>query len=235
MSLSPSAPEELLLDYTTGALSPAMSLLMATHLSMSEGSRRLYGMLEDMGGVLLETLDDEPLEHLTAMSVLEAVDHDAAELDPRQQPTFGPTETAAIDREMQAPAYFGGDLPPSPLHPYAADFAEQDAWQRLGWSVATTQLSVSNIRERAHLLWAKPGAAIATHRHVGREVVLVLKGAFWDEDTRYGPGDIAVGEDGTVHTPRIDSQDECVCLAVTEAPVHFLGSFGWVLNRFCRF
>lgn len=235
MSSSPVVPEELLLDYAAGASSPAMSLLMATHLSMSEESRQLCDMLECMGGALLESLEDEPLEHLTATSVLEAANVDAGDPDRLRASTFGQTEIATTDRETLTPANFGSDTPPRPLQPYRSDFAKQDAWQRLGRSAAAAQLSMSSGTDRAHLLWAKPGAAIATHRHVGREVVLVLKGAFWDQDVRYGPGDIAVGEDGTVHTPRIDDQAECVCLAVTEAPVHFVGAFGWVLNRFCRF
>ena len=66
-------------------------------------------------------------------------------------------------------------------------------------------------------------------------MVLVLKGAFWDDGVRYGPGDVAVCEDGTVHSPRIDDGDDCLCLAVTEAPVRFTGLAGLVLNRICRF
>ena len=138
-------------------------------------------------------------------------------------------------RQGRAPARFGGDLPPLPLQAFAPEFQDEQSWRRLGRSVAIVELSASNRKERAHLLWGRPGARIAEHRHVGREVVLVLKGAFWDGDVRFGPGDIAVGEDGSVHAPTIDREDDCICLAVTEAPVEFVGTFGWALNRFCRF
>ncbi len=234
MSQAPNLPEELLLDYAAGSCSPAMSLLMATHLAMSERSRKLVDMLEGMGGVLLESLEGEPLEQLTAMSVLEKIDSEADQDGPGGE-ALSRSKTAASDLDALVPAYFGEDLPPQPLRPYASDFSSKRAWQQLGWSVATAKLSISETGDRAHLLWAKPGAGIATHRHVGREVVLVLKGAFWDEGVCYRPGDIAVGEDRTIHTPRIDDEAECVCLAVTEAPVKFVGSFSWVLNRFCRF
>ncbi|NJO37639.1 MAG: anti-sigma factor, partial [Rhizobiales bacterium] len=71
--------------------------------------------------------------------------------------------------------------------------------------------------------------------HVGREVVLVLEGAFRDDGVRFGPGDVAVAEDGTIHTPQIERGADCLCLAVTEAPVHFTGALGLLLNRFSRF
>lgn len=234
MSAAPLMPEELLLDYASGCCSPALDLLMATHLSMSEDSRRLCGMLEDVGGFFLETLHGEPMERVTAQSVLEEAERsDGAEA--MMMSAAAPEKSAYADRSSLAPAKFGGDAPPLPLRAYAADFLSERAWRRLGRSVATVRLSASNNEERAHLLWAKPGADIATHRHIGREVVLVLKGAFWDEGVRYGPGDIAVGEDGSVHAPTIDREAECICLAVTEAPVQFVGPFAWILNRFCRF
>jgi putative transcriptional regulator len=230
MSASPPVPSELLLDYATGACSDALELLIATHLAMSEESRTLCRMLEDVGGALLETLEDQPLERLTALSVLEAIDPDSGALA-----LAGAGRGQGVAPERPRPAKFGGDTPPAPLLAYAGEFAEERAWQRLGWSAAVVRLSASSAKERVHLLWARPGTEIATHRHVGREVVLVLKGAFWDEGLRYGPGDIAVGEDGTVHAPRIDGEADCVCLAITEAPVHFVGPFGWALNRLCRF
>ncbi len=233
MSVSPAVPEELLLDYASGACSPALHLLVATHVSMSEQSRKLCSVLDDVGGAFLETIHGETMERVTAQSVLELAEsgsHDDKVINLANS-------ESSIHRDMpsRSPRRFGGEAPPLPLRTYVSEFSNEDAWLRLGKSVAAIELSASNNEERAHLLWAKPGAHIATHRHVGREVVLVLKGAFWDEGVRYGPGDIAVGEDGSVHTPKIDDGAECVCLAVTEAPVHFVGSFGWLLNRFCRF
>lgn len=234
MSASPVLPEELLLDYAAGTCSSAMELLVATHISIAPNSRKLCRMLEDMGGALLDTFEGERLEKMTAQSVLDHADGTAS---------ADMTTISSVDQQTNAygstashgHAKFGGEAPPSPLLPYGSDFADEKTWQRLGMSIAAVQLSLSDLEERAHLLWARPGAEIAKHRHIGREVVLVLKGAFWDDGIRYGPGDIAVGEDGTIHSPRIDDGHECICLAVTEAPVQFIGSFGWLLNRFCRF
>jgi len=233
MSASPATPDELILDYAAGSCSPAMSLLMATHLSMSENSRQSYSMLKAAAGALfMEAVENRPMHRVSAQSVLEAAEEMAADDAPDHDENLA---DGVADGAVLQIAKFAGDRPPLPLRPYVADFGDDDAWQRLGRSVAAARLSASDDQERAHLLWAKPGVQIATHRHIGREVVLVLEGAFWDDDVRYGPGDIAVGEDGTVHAPWIDDGDACLCLAVTEAPVQFVGAFGWMLNRFCRF
>lgn len=230
MSLARPLPEALLLDYAAGVASPAIGLLMATHLSMSKESRALFATMEAIGGALLEDLDDEPLERISAADALALAD--VGEMrDPWQA---RPVPARPSPRKRPPPTFLEEKLP-SPLQTAETEAGGDQRWRWLGFGVAATKLAVSTRHERAHLLWAKGGTGIVTHRHVGREVVLVLKGAFWDDGVRYGPGDIAVNEDGTVHYPRIDGDDDCICLAVTEAPVHFTGLAGLVLNRFCRF
>ena len=226
-------PEELLLDYAAGTTSPAIGLLMATHLSMSSESRAVFSMMQTLGGALLDDLDDEPLERISASSVLVAADAEEDRSDLAPPPgAMGFARTRPRDG---MPETFEEDSLPAPLKLAEAEIGGDQRWRRLGFGVAATKLAVSTGRERAHLLWARGGTDIAAHRHVGREVVLVLKGSFWDNGIRYGAGDVALSEDGTVHSPHIDREEDCVCLAVTEAPVHFTGFSGFILNRICRF
>ena len=224
MSAARPLPEALLMDYAAGTASRAISLLMATHLAMSSESRALFALMQTVGGALLEDLEDEPLERISAEGTLALAEMEGSEpvLDPF------PGESASAQT-------FHKDSLPAPVRLAEAATGGDLRWRRLGIGVAATKLAISSESERAHLLWAKGGTGIATHRHVGREVVLVLKGAFWDDGVLYEPGDVAVSEDGTIHAPRIHKGDDCVCLAVTEAPVHFSGLPGIILNRFCRF
>ncbi len=230
MSSARPLPEALLLDYAAGAASPPIGLLMATHLSMSEESRALFATMEAIGGAFLEGLDGEPLERISAADALSIAEGDQG----RDPGANGPVPAPSMAR-AGAPSSFAGDELPSPLRMAEEEVGGDRGWRWLGLGVAATKLAVSTGHERAHLLWAKGGTGIMTHRHVGREVVLVLKGAFWDDGVRYGPGDVAISEDGTVHSPKIDQSEDCICLAVTEAPIHFTGLAGLVLNRFCRF
>lgn len=244
MTAAPPLPEALLLDYAAGAAGPATGLLIETHLQMSKASRDIVVMMEAMGGALLDECAAEPLERLSAADLFDKLD-DIEETSPGGSSTIVPDPMAAsalmgmpLERTSMrkgAPETFTPNDLPTPLRDAEIDLGGDRRWRWIGIGVAATELAASDDKERAHLLWAKGGTGIAEHCHVGRETVLVLKGAFWDDGVRYGPGDVAVCEDGTVHRPRIDEGDDCLCLAVTEAPVHFTGVSGVVLNRLCRF
>jgi putative transcriptional regulator len=55
------------------------------------------------------------------------------------------------------------------------------------------------------------------------ELTLVLQGAFQDEDGYYGRGDIEIASQDVYHTPVADISEDCICLAVTDAPLKFKG------------
>lgn len=233
MTAARPVPEALLMDYAAGVTGSATGLLMAAHLAMSEESRRLFTLMEGIGGALLENTEGETLERISAAGILERLDReqDEAAADrlpkksvlPRHSPRAG------------SPAAFLYDDLPHAVRTAENEIGGDRRWRWIGRGVAVTRLAVSTENERAHLLFAERQTPVASHRHVGREAVLVIKGAFWDDGVRYGPGDVAVSEDGSVHSPYIDEAEDCLCLAVTEAPVHFTGLKGLALNRFCRF
>ena len=67
---------------------------------------------------------------------------------------------------------------------------------------------------RAVLVWAKPGAVVPAHRHLGDEEILVLQGALRDHRGRYGPGDVCRSRTGFVHSEEVLSEGDCVCFVV---------------------
>jgi anti-sigma factor ChrR (cupin superfamily) len=67
---------------------------------------------------------------------------------------------------------------------------------------------------RSVLIWADAGAQHATHRHLGEEDILVLKGALADERGVYGPGEICHSRQGEIHAETILPDGECICFAV---------------------
>ena len=74
------------------------------------------------------------------------------------------------------------------------------------------------------------GTAIPSHTHTGTEVTLVLQGGFTDETGTYGPGDIAVQEEGCEHKPVADNDGECLVFAINHGDIHLTGPIGRVLN-----
>ena len=70
------------------------------------------------------------------------------------------------------------------------------------------------------------------HSHRGLELTLVLKGAFRDEDDRFGPGDIEVATEEVHHTPIAEEGEDCICLAATDAPLRFKGLIPRIVQPF---
>lgn len=120
------------------------------------------------------------------------------------------------------------DLPPS-----VRDKA-LDALSRKGWAFAgpgIRQLSLPTEGEaKLDLFRIEPGAKTPVHDHGGRELTLVLTGAYRDKTGRYAAGDIAVGQPGLVHQPIAEPGEVCYALAVTVAPLQLQGVMG-VLQR----
>jgi anti-sigma factor ChrR (cupin superfamily) len=69
-------------------------------------------------------------------------------------------------------------------------------------------------RFRSVLIWAEPGARHPSHRHLGEEDILVLKGVLQDERGLYGVGEICRSRRGEVHSESVTMDGECICFAV---------------------
>jgi putative transcriptional regulator len=75
---------------------------------------------------------------------------------------------------------------------------------------------------------------IPMHTHRGREYTLVLAGGFKENGSQYGVGDFTLRDASDVHRPVVDSDEECVCLIVLDAPIKLTGILGRLVNPFLR-
>ena len=211
------ASEELLLDYATGALGPAGSLLVATHCAMVPGSRRAVGMLEAVGGSLLDAIDPVAVANDGFERLMASLGEDPA-----------PTRTAD-------PAIRRADSPvPGPLRALIGDSYDGLAWRSIGGDVAVHDLPIDDPARRAFLIKVPARRMIPMHTHGGQEWVLVLQGGLSDEFGHFGPGDVEIADASVTHQPIADAGIDCICLAVTDAPVKLTGPVGRVLNLFVR-
>lgn len=69
---------------------------------------------------------------------------------------------------------------------------------------------------RVYLLSVSAGGLTARHEHEGREFCTVLKGAYRDELGLFAAGDFAAADSDLNHQPRVEGEDECICLFATE-------------------
>jgi putative transcriptional regulator len=86
----------------------------------------------------------------------------------------------------------------------------------------------------ASLLRIVPGRAMPQHTHRGNEMTLVLRGDYDDESGHFAAGDLAVTDDTIDHRPVAGKMEDCIALAVTDAPIRLTGRFGRLLNPFLR-
>ena len=81
----------------------------------------------------------------------------------------------------------------------------------------------------------RAGRQVPQHTHEGSELTVVLDGAFHDETGHYGRGDLVIADSSLDHRPTADEEQDCLCLAVTDAPLRLTGRFGRFFNPFIRF
>lgn len=99
--------------------------------------------------------------------------------------------------------------PPTPVDPSAY------AWEELAPGIRIHEIRSDPSRNmRACLVWAKPSARTAPHRHLGDEVILVLSGALRDDRGTYGPGQICRSRTGSTHTEEVLPGEDCFCYVV---------------------
>ncbi len=206
----PRVPEELLVGYASGALSPALALLMSTHLDAVPQSADLVADLEAAGGALL--LDDVPAA--LGEGALDAV--------------LDRLDDTNISATVQGPRLDAGPLPARLIEEIGLDFGNIP-WKLRLPGIAEYELPGFG-SERVSLLRAKPGCGIPQHTHSGQEVTLVLTGGLQDGATVLGAGDISVHDERDTHTPKILGNQVCYCLVVLSGPLRFTGMFSRALN-----
>jgi len=201
----------LLADYAAGHLNPALHSLVASHLEMKPDNRSFVSTLE---AAHARALDDEAPVALPNRQAL--LDHVFS---------FG-------DRQVPVKLKRKNALLPDALHSFVGRELEDVKWRSVLPGLKEFRISDKDAETEASLLWIRSGRRMPAHTHDGSEVTLVLKGGFSDLMGHYGRGDIAIADGDVDHRPRADDDGDCICFAVTDAPVRLTGFLGRFLQRF---
>ena len=199
--------DALLASYCVGALDKATHALVASHLLLSPRNRRFVSALEDLAAGEVACLAPTPL----------------GDRDKRLAAIF------ASAAPVSAPAP-SSVLPAPLLRLVGSDIADLK-WRKRLPGVREYRINES-ARGEASLLWISGGSRVPSHTHEGSEITLVLQGAFTDVTGRYGRGDIAIADAELDHRPMTDEGLDCICFAVTDAPLRLTGPVGRILDRF---
>ena len=192
--------QDLLMKYSSGTLCEAFSLAVATHISMCYDCRAALESFEAVGGALLDVSTPEEMSVDSFESVMALIESERAEIT---QPASQPKSDV-----------------PSALSDYIGGSLHDVKWRPSGLGVKQSLLKTSG-NSTARLLYIPAGTAVPHHSHNGNELTLVLKGAFEDEVSRFGPGDVEMADEDLDHQPVAVHGEDCICLAVTDAPLKF--------------
>jgi putative transcriptional regulator len=207
----------LLMDFSSGGLSPAQAIAVSVHLYFCPSCRSQADSLNDIGGRLLADVKPEALSAKCQAAVFAALDTDDSECQP-----VTPVRQAAST----------SDLPPLVHQLTPVDGLN---WRRLSPSLQVARLPVGEQHYELALHHIKAGGKAPTHDHRGTEITVVLQGSFSDEVGVYHQGDFMICEPGYTHTPVATANAECVCLSVLAAPIRMVGGFKRLLNPFLSF
>lgn len=208
MTVHHSVSDELLLDYAAGNLSEGWSLAIATHLALCPASRRRLDAMEGAAGALLDKILVEPTDEDDGWQRMRT------QLETRAAETTAGTQRAPL-RASEVPVI------PEPLRSYLGGDLPNLKWRALGRGAYQIRIPTEDPTTQVRLLRIPAGKPVPEHTHTGRELTLVLTGSFRDGEALFARGDLEEADDDLLHTPTATEGEDCVCLAVTEAPLRF--------------
>lgn len=213
MSVRYHVSDDLLLAYAAGSLEEGWSLVVATHLALCPDCRGRLALAEAAGAVMM-TNSAEPDE---------AFDEEASWQSLRAMIADIPAEVVEKPEQRIMPTHA---VLPLPLRDYVGGDVDSLRWRSLGRGAAQVMIPTSGPTQ-ARLLRIPAGQPVPEHGHGGRELTLVLSGSFRDGTAVYARGDIEDADAELTHQPIATPEADCICLAVTDAPLRFRS---WMLR-----
>ncbi|HCO99855.1 MAG: transcriptional regulator [Alphaproteobacteria bacterium] len=218
--------DDLLVAYASGDLDEAWSLLVATHLAVCPICRSRVEAAETVGGALLENIPTDDLADLSDDALERALERVAA-----TPPDFVGERDGSGSLICKSTSTVTPVLP-QPLRDYAGGDVGELEWRRLGSSAFHIPLVSGRGAPAARLLKIPGGTAVPEHGHNGLELTLVLAGSFVDDGERFARGDVETADTDLEHQPYAEAGSDCICLAVTDAPLRFRGPMARLVQPF---
>ena len=204
---------DLLTEHAAGNLPLAQAACVSAHMNYCEDCQRAAGQLQDLGAVLFDGLPGEPVGDAQLDAVLARLDDQPPLSYARPSSSIG---TPAILQRLMS-----------------GNFTDL-VWKKITSALRISYLKTGDPNFEFALYHIKAGGRIPEHTHRGSEMTLILEGGFSDADGSYHQGDFILREPSDVHAPTAVQSEDCICLAVLDAPLKFTGwKYRW-MNPFLQ-
>ena len=212
MKISHHFDDATLVAYSSGTLTKGMALLVESHIGMCEQCMEQIQTSNRIGGDLLQSIRPVAMEP-------GCLDRFLAMLD-----------GVEMDEVMPLDASRKSEVPES-LAAVIGDDLDALEWKSMGLGVQQYDLKLGGVGA-TRLLRIQPGVSVPHHTHTGNELTLILRGSYSDEIGRFQVGDVADLDNQLEHQPIVDTDQECICLIATDAPLKFSGLMGKLVQPF---
>lgn len=247
MKINHHLDEATLVSYAAGAISQSMALVIACHISMCQACRERVANTESIGGMLLESLDDAEINDSALENLLSRLDDEQAAIASLGSKEFSLSKPLNINGEEHTKSSIDQQLKhpknnrqsaeiPKPLQYFIGDSLDAVDWKSIVPGICYFDLPCKAERGGvSRLMRIAPGKSMLLHTHDGNELTLILRGSIADEVGRFRVGDIADLDSDIEHQPLVDSDEECICLVATDAPLKFKTLLGKIVQPITGF
>ncbi len=208
--------DELLMQFAAGQQSDALGLVIACHMEKCASCRQRTALYNHIGGELLDHSTPVEVSDNLLDAIMSKLDDDPEERN---------FEAGNIVLETK-------QCVPRPLRRFVPDEFSKLKWSGLSPNIKEYRLNIQDPHYTAKFYKISAGKELPQHTHRGNEFTLVMQGSFSDRAGDYHAGDFVLADATTIHQPKASEMEDCICFAVTDAPLKMTGFFGRFLNPF---
>lgn len=210
----------LLEQFVEGTLSADVALAVSAHIDLCPHCQRISrDMHQDLGSQFAQ--QNVRSNTVNWNDMIDAITADDKLSDNKSSALITQQPVAVRDREFTVPRA---------IQRLAS---EHGKWLNLG-GISTAKLPTGG-DYHVSLLYISKDTEVPQHTHLGMEMTLVLSGKIVDENGEYRAGDLLINSPDDTHTPRTMADEDCLCLSVLSAPLHFNKGLTRLLNPLQQF
>ncbi|ELR65929.1 Transcriptional activator ChrR [Photobacterium marinum] len=214
---------ETLAKHVAGELDPASSIMLSAHIELCADCRQQVTDIETAQARELALSPSEPLsDELNNMldQILrhkEAPQNEGVDYQPEQQEAVLTINNKSFKL-------------PRALQRHEDQIGP---WTHLPGNIKRAHVTTGG-ESKMNFIYMDSNSSLPQHTHQGQEITLVLAGKFCDEQATYYPGDFIVQTRENKHSPKTEENQDCLCLTLLDAPLHFTSGLATLLNPFSQ-